>query len=273
MTSDKKYPVLVLAGRRNGDDPVAATKGVACKAIASIAGKPMIARVLAALTESLYTGAIYVSAQDPNAFRKDLADAAVLSGVKVLAAGHSICQSIRQAVMSGDLQPPFLVITADHALLTPAMLNHFRRAIDDAPQQPAPDFALAFVARATIKAAYPNSRRTYLQFRDDGYSGCNMFAFLTPRALRVLDFWQDVEQKRKKPLELVRAFGIGNLIRYVLRLHDLDGMIARGGKIVGVRALAVKMPWAEAAMDVDSPRDVEIAEAILVARETNKEKP
>ena len=266
MDAPIRYPALVLAGKRKEGDPVATYKGVSHKAIAIIGGRPMIAHVLEALAESARIGDIFISTEDVEAFRARPDIVAYTPAAHITEAAGSICESVQRAVARGDVKPPFFIVTADHALLTPDMIEHFWRVTQAAMDKQEADFALAFVPRKIIKATYPDTQRTYLEFRDDGYSGCNMYGFLTAKSLKILHFWREVETKRKKPLDLVRAFGIANLLRYVLRLHTIDDMLARAGRVVGARPVVIKMPWAEAAIDVDKIGDVMIVEDILARR-------
>jgi len=89
---------------------------------------------------------------------------------------------------------------------------------------------------------------------------------MSAASFRVLDFWHSIEQQRKKPLRLIRAFGMGNLVRYLLRLDSLTDMINRAGRKLGVNGKPVIMPQPEAAIDVDTPRDLILVEQILGAR-------
>ncbi|MBA0916009.1 MAG: NTP transferase domain-containing protein, partial [Nitrosospira sp.] len=52
MNQTVRFSALVLAADRTTHDPVASRAGTACKAIAPIAGRPMIIRVLDALESS-----------------------------------------------------------------------------------------------------------------------------------------------------------------------------------------------------------------------------
>jgi CTP:molybdopterin cytidylyltransferase MocA len=52
---------------------------------------------------------------------------------------------------------------------------------------------------------------------------------------------------------------------YVLRRLSLDQAVAAAGRRIGVAAAAVKMPFAEAAIDVDKPEDLALADQILRA--------
>lgn len=264
MTHD--YPTLVLAGKRSAADPVAQHGGVAFKAIAPVAGRPMIAHVLDALATSRMAGPVYISVEEPAAIRDHDALRGFGNIHTVQASTSSICRSIQKMVAEGGLKPPFLVTTADHALLTPGMIDHFwgaARGLDA-------DFAVAIVTESLFRQSYPDARRTFIGCRGDSFKSCNMFGFLTPDSLKVLDFWAAIEQQRKQPLKLARAFGIGNLLRYVLRLDDIDGLIARAGRILGVRAAAIRMTEAEAAIDVDSVADLRQVESLMAARRSKE---
>ena len=96
--------------------------------------------------------------------------------LRALASAASLSGSVAAAFALAG--PPMLVTTADHALLDPAMLDHFLAAADGA----AADIAVGLASAAAISAAYPETRRTYLRFRDDGYSGANLFLLRTPAA-------------------------------------------------------------------------------------------
>ena len=60
------WTALVLAGSRGPSDPVAAHCGVRHKALAPMAGMPMLARVLASLTASPEIGSIALCLDDPS---------------------------------------------------------------------------------------------------------------------------------------------------------------------------------------------------------------
>ena len=53
------------------------------------------------------------------------------------------------------------------------------------------------------------------------------------------------------------------LILFGLRLMTLEGAFRRAGQRIGATAAAVVLPWAEAAIDVDKPADLELVRKIL----------
>src|SRR3546814_13637843 len=69
-------------------------------------------------------------------------------------------------------------------------------------------------ASAVLLARYPQSRRTYLTFRDERYSGSNLFILRWPAALRLPELWLRVEQQRKRPWRVAAVFGPLLLLGY-----------------------------------------------------------
>jgi len=117
-----------------------------------------------------------------------------------------------------------------------------------------------------LRAAYPSTTRTYLRFRDGGYSGANLFAFRSQQAHRAAEFWVKAESFRKQPWKLARAFGPMTLLLFALRRLRFEAALERASRAIGCRIRAVLLPFAEAAIDVDRPSDLALAEEILSAR-------
>jgi phenylacetate-coenzyme A ligase PaaK-like adenylate-forming protein len=128
------------------------------------------------------------------------------------------------------------------------------------------DGAFAMVDRWTVEGLHPETRRTWMKFADGHFSGANLFALLTPASRRGTAFWAKVEKDRKRALKLIAAFGPVILLGAVTRTLSLEGAAERAGRKFGFRLKAVRLPYGEAAIDVDKPADVELAERILAAR-------
>lgn len=262
MTAE--IPALVLAGDRRGEaDPVAVRTGVAHKCLAPVAGTPMLCRVVETLVAVAAVGRIHVAFPDPHLLARvpglaPLLDSGRLRAVPVAA---SVSQSV--AGLFAETGPPLLVTTADHPLLTVAMVERF---LDLATREPA-DLVAGLVAEETIRRRLPDTRRTFLRFRDRAFSGANLFLLAGPGAAAILAFWQRVERERKRPWRIARALGPGLLLAYLLRRLTLDAALERASRRIGGRVRAVVLPFAEAAVDVDKPADLELVERLLAGRE------
>jgi CTP:molybdopterin cytidylyltransferase MocA len=254
---------LVLAGSRRGEgDPVARYRGVRHKCLATAGGVPLLARVVQALLASPRIGAVLVSLDDPVLLDRlpELATLRDTGRLRCLTSASSLSRSVGDAF--AEAGAPLLVTTADHALLEPRMLEQFLAAAEASDA----DVAVGLVSAAIITASYPETRRTYLRFRDDGWSGANLFVLSTARAARAIAFWEGLERDRKQPWRLALALGPHLLLAYLLRMWTLDQAMARASRRLGLEAVAVSLPFAEAAIDVDKPADLDLVEAILARR-------
>ena len=266
MTDALPAPVtaLLLAGRRPGVDPLGAAYGVEDKVLIPIAGEPMLSRVAKILVSHPRIGKLVVVAQDPAALFGEEATRWMAIHHKVATlAGPS---SVSAAVEAGLAQEggPLFVTTADNALLTHAMIDHFL------VQAAGHDVAAGAVERRILLAAYPASARTWLKFKQGWWSGANLFWFGGPKAKPLLDLWRGIEQDRKKGWKVIASFGPVLLLGAALRLITGPDAVARAGRKLGLDAKLVAMPQAEACIDVDKPADVDQVEAILAMRVKEK---
>ncbi len=255
-----KWQVLVLAASRGPSDPMAARYGVSHKCLIEVAGKPMLARVVETLASHGAFRSIGVCVENREVLVSALGQKA--NKVQFHQSQNSAPASVLAGLAEMDGGGPVLVTTADHALLDHQMLDHFLAAAENADA----DLLVGLARAEVILKAYPQAKRTFLKFGSDRVSGCNLFAFKTDRAQKVLSFWQKVEKNRKNPLKLVAAFGLKPLIAYATGTLNLDKAFELASQKIGTSARPVLLPFANAAVDVDKPEDKELVEAIL-ARE------
>jgi len=265
VTEPARCTAIVLAGSREpAADSVALAAGVPVKALARVGGEPMLARVLDALAASgrVERSAVLV---DPATLRlppPELVRLLERPGVLSLPAAESPSQSVLTAIerLGGD-GFPYLVTTADHPLLTGAMVRRFVDGVDARA-----DAALALAAASNVARAYPDAVRTFYRLGAERYSGCNLFLLRTPAGLKLPAFWRELERHRKRPWRLIAAIGFGPLLGFLLNRLDLGRAMAELGRIAGARVAAVVLPDPEAAIDVDKPADLALAERIIAAR-------
>lgn len=256
---------LVLAGSRGPADPVAVAAGVSHKALAPVGGVPMIARVLGTLAAHPDLGRILVSIEEPAVLERvaELHPLLESGRVAALASAPSPSASVLACLEGLEEKAPLLVTTADHALLTSAMVGDF---LSSAEAEEA-DFVAGVVTERCFVARFPDARRTFIPLRGERVTGANLFLLRTPAAERVVAFWRRAERFRKQPWRLFAAFGPLSLALFFLRRLDLEAALERASAAFGARAAAVRLPCAESAIDVDSPGDLELAGRILAARD------
>lgn len=253
---------LVPAGRRPGVDPLAAHFGADFKAVIPIQGEPMVAHVVKALLASPRVERVVILTQEPESFlqRPDLNWLAQDSRIVWRRSSESISASVLDAINAfGAEQTPFLLTTADHPLLTPAMIDAF---VTQAQAEQA-DIAVGFVESRTLLAKYPENKRTWLKFRGGWYSGANLFYFGGPRVAPALTLWREVEQDRKKVWKLFAKFGPWLFVQAALRLASLRGGLAAAGRKLGLKVAPVVLDIPEACIDVDKVEDFHLVDKIL----------
>jgi GTP:adenosylcobinamide-phosphate guanylyltransferase len=248
---------LLLAGVRPGGDPFAEAHGVAAKALITVGGEPMIARPIRALLAAARVGKVVVLTQ-----RRDLLAQAVPADPRIhfQSSGATIAATLAAILADPDTRYPLLVTTADHALLTPAMVDQL--ANDGAGV----DLAIGVVERRALAARFPDSRRTWIAFKGEAFTGANLFLIGSARAARAVDLWRGVEQDRKKGWRLLAALGWPGLLG-LLRLRTLDETMAAMGGRLGITLAAVRLADPVAAIDVDKPTDLALANAIIEGRQ------
>lgn len=252
------WRAVILAAGRGADDPMAKAFGVEHKCTIAVGGKPMLARVVAALEGTVIKKPYVVSIDDAAAMQKALGRK---SSAVSLQAGSSAPASAKQAIEHIGSYP-VLITTGDHALLTPAMVDHLMQEAEHSGA----DVLAGLATFEVISTAYPETRRTYFNLGGTRVSGCNLFAVMSQKGLRLLDVWQDLEQNRKKPWKLVAAFGLRPLVYFAtgrLTPQRAFGLISDK---LGMKVAPIFMPFAEAAIDVDKPSDHTLAEKIIAAR-------
>jgi GTP:adenosylcobinamide-phosphate guanylyltransferase len=256
MTSTAKLTALILAGSRDGAaDPLAIAGHVSHKALLPVDGTPMVLRVIRALQQSPAIGRIVVICE-----RIDLLDdLPETAGVAMRRAAASPSASVAQAL--AEFGTPLLVTTADHALLTPAIISAFLSLA------PSGADAVAAVARSEIVCAdYPDTRRTWLRLRDGLYSGCNLFLLQHEKARLAVIFWRKLEAHRKHPWTMARLIGLAALVGYAFKTLTLDKATRLLSRRCGAELAVITLPFADAAVDVDKPADLYIVERTLAAR-------
>ena len=248
MSAPGSLTALVLAGTRGGGDPLAEYAGVSHKALIPVEGRPMLERVVAALSAVPQVGRILVAIERP-----EIVAALPPMRVPVTAVPAAAGPSASVAAILAAEGTPMLLTTADHALLQPGWVQEFLQA-----DRGDADALVALARSDAVLAAAPGTQRTWLRFADGDYSGCNLFLLRTPATSRIVSLWQQVEAARKRPLTLLRRLGFTYALRYRMGWLSLDQALQRLGRMAEARIRPVILRDGRAAIDVDKPADLDL---------------
>lgn len=252
-----RWNAVLLAGSRPRGHPKASSLLMGHKALIEVGGIAMVLRPLQALLDSPEIDRIEVMAQDIAPFRRVVPDG---PRVSLKPSGETIARTVQALVADDSAHFPMLVTTADHALLSPAMIAQFCSAAAGA------DLAIGVVESAGLLARFPRAQRTWIGFKGGRYSGANLFAFGSARVTAAVDRWSVVEQERKKGWRLLFALGPSLLLGALFKVRTIEQTAAAIGNKLGISIRIVQLSDPLAAIDIDKPADLELVEAILAGK-------
>lgn len=261
MNQDTSYAAVVLAADRTANDAVASKAGVACKAFAPVGGTPMVIRVLDALAATDMFQSIILCGppkvllpQCPELVKR------IDSGQIIwIANENSPSRSAEKGLAQVDEHTRVLLTTADHALLTPEIVQYFLNASSAADC----DVTVGMIDHELIKAAFPGRKKTVIRLRDGNFCGGNLYTF-NQRGRELISFWRRAEEQRKRPWRLIgRVLGWRSVLSYLFGFLTLTQALKNISAKTGVRVQAIKLPFAEAGIDVDKADDLQLVESHL----------
>lgn len=251
--------ILILAGRRPGAvDPLAEAHGVADKCLVPVAGRPMIAHVLESAAGSS-AKQIFVSTHH-TALLDDLDDPVTdLLGERliVVPAAGNLADSV--IAVAGVARFPLLVTTADNCLLTPATIAE----IETEALRLGAEAGVALARREDVLAVHPEGQRRFYEFADVAVSNCNAYWIAYPNALRAAEAFRGGGQFVKKPLRVIGAFGLINLLRFRFGLGPIHHIFAGISRHLKVDVAPLLVGNGATAIDVDNERSLRVTEALM----------
>ena len=170
----------ILAAERSGPSPFHEAEGVSLKTLVDIAGKPMLARVIATVS-AVAPGAPVLCgpALEQRAKAPWLEAALAEEAVRWLPPAPSPARSAEALWSQAEAEGcALLLTTGDHPLLTPETLRAFWAAAEQGDHE----VAVGLASYPAVRAAFPDSRRTAQRFSDGAYCGTNLFYFRGGRA-------------------------------------------------------------------------------------------
>lgn len=252
--------VLVLAGQRSGQlDPLARARGVSHKCLVPVLGQPMIGRVLETITEALPGCRILVSVEQDVDWQGVPVVAQLIGNgtLRFVEARPNIVDSIMAAGEAGGF--PLLITTADNVLLT-------AQAIHSLVSEGTANDAAAIVVLArkeAIEAAHPDGKGRYYEFRNGGFSNCNLFWIGSGDAIKAAEVFRGGGQFLKVRGRLLKTFGLLNLVLFRFKLITLEQACARISRRFGVKIRPLVLDDGRLAIDVDDERSLRMTEEIL----------
>lgn len=261
MTDTASFTALVLAGQRQKHDPVAKAGNASCKAFAEIEARPMITYVLDSLLACDNIDDIYICI-DENLLCEDecpaLLDYFQKPQIHKIQPQNSPSASV-DYFLGSQSASRVLITTADHPLLTSAMISQF---IESFAKSNA-DAAAAVTPTDMIEQCYPQCKRTKIMFSDGSYTGCNLFAISGEKSRRVVKFWQKIDNLRKTPWKIFSVIGLATFVKYISGRLSLRDAVRDLGDKVDAQLWPVILLDPHAGIDIDTADDLALVKQIF----------
>jgi GTP:adenosylcobinamide-phosphate guanylyltransferase len=244
------HAVIVAGGIPAREDPLYPAAGGGPKATIELSGKPMVQWVVDALEASSEVEALFIVGLDESSGVQTGKPLAFVPDQKGLLANSKSGLAHVRAVDSMAAQA--LIVSGDIPTLTPEIVDWRVRSAD-----PSADFDYIVIERQHMEARFPQSRRTYVRFRELEVCGGDINVVRIDLATDD-ELWERVLAARKNAWRAAALMGWDTVLRLLLGRLTIDDAARRASRRLDIRARVHLCPYAEAGMDVDKPSQLEL---------------
>lgn len=253
--------VMIMAGGvpNEGEPLYEYTRGKP-KALLELAGKPMAQWVLDALGDAdKLDNIVAIGLPEDAGLHCD-------KPITYLPNQGGIVENARMGllkVMEINPEAQFILVTSsDIPSITPEMINWIINKAEETEH----DVYYNVVTKEVMEGRFPGSKRSYVRFRDRAVCGGDIHVVCTSLVTENDEFWRRILDARKNAFKQAALLGVDTLILLVLRIMSLEGAEKRVSKRLGLRGRVILCPYAEMAMDVDKPHQLEILQEEMSRR-------
>jgi GTP:adenosylcobinamide-phosphate guanylyltransferase len=252
--------VVTAGGIPQPEDPLYPYTQGGSKALIDIAGKPMVQWVLDALSKSESIDQVIIVGLDPDS-------ALTCSKPKMYIPNQggmldNVRVGIKQVTTINPHAELVLMVSSDIPAITTQMIDWCVNTALESEH----DLYYNVIARETMEARYPGSKRSYVRMKDVEVCGADMNVIRCSAAAGNDELWERLIAARKNAFKQAALIGYSTLFLLLMRRLSLDDAVPRASKGLGLRGRAVLCPYPEMGMDVDKPYQLEILRADLAAR-------
>lgn len=244
--------LIIAGGIPDPGDPLYEYTQGKPKALLDMAGKPMVQWVLDALS-----GAGKVS----RIVAIGLPEVDLLKGdkpVTFLPNQGGMLENVRTGLRKIlEIHPDSeltLIASSDIPSITQEMVDWTVTTAEETDH----DIYYNVVAKDVMERRFPESNRSFIHLRDAVVCGGDMNVIRTSLVSGNDELWERIVNARKSAIKQAALLGVDTLFLLLLRIISLEGAQVRVSKRLGLRGRAILCPYAEIAMDVDKPHQLEI---------------
>jgi GTP:adenosylcobinamide-phosphate guanylyltransferase len=251
--------IVICGGTPGPDDPLYPETGGRPKALIDVAGKPMAQWVLEALDQAQRVDRLVIVGVEPESglsstkLARFIPDqGGLLSNVL---GGMSALREIGPGEQLG------LLVSSDVPAVTPEMIDWRVQVASEANA----DVDYAIVERSVMEARFPESNRSYVRLK--GLEVCGGDVNVVRLELAADEkLWTRITDARKSAFRQAALLGFDTLLLLASRQLSLDHGERLISKRLKLKGRAHLCPYAEIAMDVDKPHQLDLIRRDLQAR-------
>lgn len=249
--------IVIAGGIPNPEDPLYPYLKGDAKALVDVAGKPMVQWVLDALGGAReVSNVILVGLSPKNTLTCKKPLHYLPNQGRMLA---NIVTGVEKSLELNKKTKYVLVVSSDIPALKAEMVDW----LVDTAMQTKDDLYYGICPREVMEKRFPGSKRTYTKLKDMEVCGADINLTHVRMATEHLDTWEALLGARKSPLKQASKLGLGLLFSLFTRQLTFEDAVRRVSERIGIKGRAIIWPYAEAAMDVDKPHQLELLRADL----------
>ena len=253
--------IVLAGGIPLPDEPLYAYSKGEPKALIDVAGKPMVQWVLDALGDSKHVGNVIVSGLSPKSEITCKKPMYFVSNQGRMLS--NIVAGVGKSLELDKKTKYVLVVSADIPTLKPEMVDW----LVETTMQTKDDLYYGVCSREVMESCFPDSKRTYTKLKDVELCGADINVTHVRMTMEHLDMWEQLIGNRKTPINQARIIGLGAMFQVLTRSITLDELVEKVCARIGIKGRAIIWSDAEACMDVDKPRQLELLRDDLVKQQ------
>jgi NDP-sugar pyrophosphorylase family protein len=253
--------ILTAGGIPSQSDPLYLYTQGKPKAMLPINGKPMIQWVLDSLASARGIDQVLLVGLDEEfavsyprkltrlANQGDMVSNIISAAMHLLNDHSSAAQTI--------------VMASDVPAIRPAMLEWMVDQIKDTDN----DITYTVVTQSVMEERFPESKRTYVKLKDGAVCGGDVNAINIQTVNFNNPVWRGLVDNRKNVFKQAALIGFDTLLLLLMRAFTLKKAEERVCQRLRIKGRLIVSPYAETAMDVDKPGQLEMLQSEFFVNE------
>jgi GTP:adenosylcobinamide-phosphate guanylyltransferase len=252
--------IVIAGGIPTPEEPLYSYTQGNPKALLDLCGKPMIQWVLNALDEANSIDKIIIVG---------LPEDSGISGEKIqsfIPTQGGMLDNVRIGIQKILESNPGACHTIIASSDIPGITSEKVDWVVNTAMQTDDDVYYCVVSRQVMESRYPGSKRSYVRLKDVDVCGGDMNIIRSSLVEGNDELWQKIVDARKNAFKQAALLGYDTLLLLLFRMITLEGAARKVSKRIKLQGRVLLCPYAEIAMDVDKPHQLELMRTDLAER-------